>query len=32
VPVRFDSDHLAITLRHFDAAIVPSIPLIEIRG
>ncbi len=32
VPVRFDSDHLAVTLRHFDSAIVPSIPLIEIRG
>lgn len=32
VPVRFDSDHLAVTMRHFDSAIVPSIPLIEIRG
>lgn len=32
VPVRFDSDHLAVTLRHFDSAIVPSIPLIETRG
>lgn len=32
VPVRFDSDQLAVTMRHFDSAIVPSIPLIEIRG
>jgi uncharacterized protein (TIGR02217 family) len=32
VPARFDSDHLSVTMRHFDSAIVPSIPLIEIRG
>lgn len=31
VPVRFDTDHLAVTTRHFEAQIVPSIALIEIR-
>ena len=31
VPVRFDTDHLAVTTRHFDAAVVPSIPIVELR-
>jgi uncharacterized protein (TIGR02217 family) len=31
VPVRFDTDHLAINLAGFRAGEIPSIPLIEIR-
>ena len=31
VPVRFDVDRLDIELSSFDAAEVPSIPLIEVR-
>jgi uncharacterized protein (TIGR02217 family) len=31
VPVRFDSDRLDVELSSFDAAEVPSIPLIEVR-
>jgi uncharacterized protein (TIGR02217 family) len=31
VPVRFDTDQIAVTTRHFDSAIVPSIPLVEIK-
>jgi uncharacterized protein (TIGR02217 family) len=32
VPVRFDTDELAINLSHFEAGEVPDIPLIEVRG
>jgi uncharacterized protein (TIGR02217 family) len=32
VPVRFDTDELAINLTHFEAGEVPDIPLIEVRG
>lgn len=32
VPVRFDSDRLDIELSGFDAAVVPTIPLIEVIG
>ncbi|MEJ8473960.1 DUF2460 domain-containing protein [Roseibium algae] len=31
VPVRFDADRLEISLTHFEAGDIPSIPLIEIR-
>jgi len=31
VPVRFDTDRLDVELTSFDAAEVPSIPLIEVR-
>lgn len=31
VPVRFDIDKLGVTLEHFDAGEVPSIPIIELR-
>jgi uncharacterized protein (TIGR02217 family) len=31
VPVRFDIDRLDIELSSFDAAHVPSIPLLEVR-
>ncbi len=32
VPVRFDTDELAINLSHFEAGDIPDIPLIEVRG
>ncbi|MBS8258751.1 TIGR02217 family protein [Roseibium polysiphoniae] len=31
VPVRFDTDRLEVSLTHFEAGDIPSIPLIEIR-
>lgn len=31
VPVRFDTDRLDISLTHFEAGDIPSIPLVEIR-
>jgi uncharacterized protein (TIGR02217 family) len=31
VPVRFDTDTLAINLSHFDAGAIPDIPLIEVK-
>ncbi len=31
VPVRFDTDRLEINLRSFDAGLIPSIPIVEIR-
>ena len=31
VPVRFDTDRLEINLRSFDAGVIPSIPIVEIR-
>jgi uncharacterized protein (TIGR02217 family) len=31
VPVRFDTDHLAINLAAFEAGEIPSIPIVEIR-
>lgn len=31
VPVRFDTDHLEISLTHFEAGDIPTIPLVEIR-
>lgn len=31
VPVRFDTDHLEISITHFRAGDIPSIPLVEIR-
>ncbi|GAA0784137.1 TIGR02217 family protein [Roseibium denhamense] len=31
VPVRFDTDRLELSLTHFEAGDIPSIPLIEIR-
>jgi uncharacterized protein (TIGR02217 family) len=31
VPVRFDTDRLEIDLRSFDAGVIPSIPIVEIR-
>jgi len=30
VPVRFDADQLNVTLEHFDAGSIPSIPIIEV--
>lgn len=32
VPVRFDTDYLEFDLSAFDAGVIPSIPLVEIRG
>ncbi len=32
VPVRFDTDELAINLSHFEAGEIPEIALIEVRG
>ncbi len=32
VPVRFDTDELAINLAHFEAGEIPEISLIEVRG
>jgi uncharacterized protein (TIGR02217 family) len=32
VPVRFDTDELAINLSHFEAGDIPEIALIEVRG
>jgi len=31
VPVRFDTDHLAVNLAHFEAGDIPNIPIVEIR-
>jgi uncharacterized protein (TIGR02217 family) len=31
VPVRFDTDRLDLSLTHFEAGDIPSIPLVEIR-
>lgn len=31
VPVRFDTDHLSITARSFEAGAIPDIPVVEIR-
>jgi len=31
VPVRFDTDHLELSLTHFEAGDIPTIPLVEIR-
>jgi uncharacterized protein (TIGR02217 family) len=31
VPVRFDTDRLEVSLTHFEAGDIPSIPLVEIR-
>jgi uncharacterized protein (TIGR02217 family) len=31
VPVRFDTDHLAVNLAAFEAGEIPSIPIVEIR-
>ncbi len=31
VPVRFDTDHLAINLDHFRAGEIPDIPIVEVR-
>ena len=31
VPVRFDTDHLAVSVESFRAGQVPSIPIVEVR-
>jgi uncharacterized protein (TIGR02217 family) len=31
VPVRFDTDEIAVNLSHFEAGEIPSIPLVEVR-
>ena len=31
VPVRFDTDRLELSLTHFEAGDIPTIPLVEIR-
>lgn len=32
VPVRFDTDKLDINVEHFDAGMIPQIPVVEVRG
>jgi uncharacterized protein (TIGR02217 family) len=32
VPVRFDIDHIAVSLAGFEAGQIPSIPLLEVKA